>query len=397
MPAPVVLAALGALLVSLDSSLNIALPAIATTFGVGPSGVRWMIICYVVTYALTAFAAGILADRVGARKVFIAGLWFSGVVFAGYWAAPSFAAVLALRVAQGLGGGFIYGTAPALVTQALPRERHGRGLGVMSLGLGTGLSIGPAIGGLAVDVLSWRAVFLFRAPLAIALAVLATAALGRASRGGAAPRMLAPRDLARASVLRSAALAFLANYAQFSIWLLIPFYLVSVRSLTASVGALFFTLTPFGTAVAAPLAGWAADRIGARWPAVAGLALEAAGLLIVSRLGDTSPLEWVIAGLALVGLGVGIFQVSNLAEMMTAFPRAQQGAAGGLAFLSRTLGSAAGVAVSAALFDARLATSGAITAAFQWAFFGAAMVAALGVLIALVPALSPAREGSAAL
>ena len=63
----------------------------------------------------------------------------------------------------------------------------------------------------------------------------------------------------------------------------------------------------------------------------------------------------MVAGLLLVGFGVGVFQVPNLTEMMAAFPRAQQGAAGGLAFLGRALGSAAGVQVTAALFDARSA------------------------------------------
>ena len=133
MPAPVVLAAFGALLVSLDASLNIALPAVAAAFGIGPAAVRWMIICYVATYALTALGAGILADRLGALRVFTAGLWLSAVVFAAYWLAPSYAATLACRVAQGVSGGLIYGTASALVTQSLPRERYGRGLGVMSL------------------------------------------------------------------------------------------------------------------------------------------------------------------------------------------------------------------------------------------------------------------------
>src|ERR1700720_4813550 len=133
---PVLLAALGALMVSLDSAINIALPAIAEAFGVEPAAIRWVIICYVLTYALTAFAAGVLADRFGPGPVFTAGLWLSGLVFIGYAFAPAYGTVLLLRMAQGLGGGLVYGTAPALVTLSLPRERHGRGLGLMSLGIG---------------------------------------------------------------------------------------------------------------------------------------------------------------------------------------------------------------------------------------------------------------------
>jgi MFS family permease len=378
MPAPVVLAALGALLVSLDASLNIALPAVAAAFGIGPAAVRWMIICYVGTYALTALGAGILADRLGALRVFTAGLWLSAAVFAAYWLAPSYAVTLACRVAQGVSGGLIYGTASALVTQSLPRERYGRGLGVMSFGLGVGVAVGPVIGGLLVDGFGWRAVFLYRAPLALALGAVAVRSLGRSLR-------------ARLTVLRPAVLAFLATFAQFSVWLLIPFYLVSARAIGASLGGVFFTLSPLGTALAAPLAGWAADRLGTRWPIVIGLGIETLGLAVISRLAPDSPLVAVVAGLLLVGFGVGVFQVPNLTEMMAAFPRAQQGAAGGLAFLGRALGSAAGVQVTAALFDARRAAGAGFMSAFESAFLGAALVAGLATVIALVPALVRGR------
>jgi MFS family permease len=386
MPAPVVLAAFGALLVSLDASLNIALPAVAAAFGIGPAAVRWMIICYVATYALTALGAGILADRLGALRVFTAGLWLSAAVFAAYWLAPSYAVTLACRVAQGVSGGLIYGTASALVTQSLPRERHGRGLGVMSLGLGVGVAVGPVIGGLLVDGLGWRAVFLYRAPLALALGAVAARSLGFSLAGDATE----PRRLALADVARPAVLAFLATFAQFSVWLLIPFYLVSARAIGASLGGVLFTLSPLGTALAAPLAGWAADRLGTRWPIVIGLGIEMLGLVVISGLTPKSALVMVGAGLLLVGFGVGVFHVPNLTEMMAAFPRGQQGVAGGLAFLGRALGSAAGVQVTAALFDARSAAAGFMSA-FQSAFLGAALVAGLAVLIALAPALLRGR------
>ena len=148
---PVLLAALGALLVSLDSAINIALPAMASAFGVEPAAIRWVIICYVLTYAFTAFSAGLLADRLGPGPVFTAGLWLCGATFLGYLVAPSYGTVLLLRAAQGFGGGLVYGTAPALVTLSLPPERHGRGLGLMSLGLGVGLGIGPLLGGVLLE------------------------------------------------------------------------------------------------------------------------------------------------------------------------------------------------------------------------------------------------------
>ena len=233
---PVLLAALGALLMSLDSAINIVLPAMAEAFGVAPAAIRWVIICYVLTYALTAFAAGLLADRLGPGPVFSAGLWICGFAFLGYLAAHSYAMVLLLRVLQGLGGGLVYGTAPALVTLSLPRERHGRGLGAMSLGLGVGLGVGPMLGGVLLDAFGWSSTFLFRAPLFLAAAVLAQTRLRALGGAPSLPRRIELADVLRVPVLRSAALAFLSNHAQFSVWLLVPFYLVGPLALSPTVG-----------------------------------------------------------------------------------------------------------------------------------------------------------------
>lgn len=389
---PVLLAALGALLMSLDSAINIVLPEMAEAFGVAPAAIRWVIICYVLTYALTAFAAGLLADRLGPGPVFSAGLWICGFAFLGYLAAHSYAMVLLLRVLQGLGGGLVYGTAPALVTLSLPRERHGRGLGVMSLGLGVGLGVGPMLGGVLLDAFGWSSTFLFRAPLFLAAAVLAQTRLRALGGAPSLPRRIELADVLRVPVLRSAALAFLSNHAQFSVWLLVPFYLVGPLALSPTVGGLVFTLTPLANALAAPVGGAATDRIGPRVPLVVGLALELAGLLAIARMTAHTPLALVGVAMALVGVGVGLFQVPNLAQMMTAFPQAQQGAAGGLAFFGRTLGSAVGVQVTAALFDARVSRDGFLPA-FHVAFLAAAAVCALAVLLALLPGPA-ARESS---
>ena len=391
---PVLLAALGALLMSLDSAINIVLPAMAAAFGVAPAAIRWVIICYVVTYALTAFVAGVLADRLGPAPVFVAGLWLSGVTFLGYALAPAYVGVLLLRMAQGLGGGLVYGTAPALVTLSLPRERHGRGLGMMSLGLGVGLGIGPLVGGVLLEHFGWAASFLFRAPLFLAVAVLAQTQVRRLGGARPARRRVALADLLRLPVLRNALLAFLSNHAQFAVWLLVPFFLIGPLGLSPTVGGLVFALTPLANALVAPLGGVLTDRVGARGPLACGLALEAAGLLAIATLTAGTSLVLVGVAMALVGLGVGLFQVPNLAQMMASFPPAQQGVAGGLAFLSRTLGSAVGVQVTAALFDARVGRDGFLSA-FHVAFLAAAAVCAVGAVLAVLPG-GPARAAPVA-
>jgi MFS family permease len=384
---PVLLAALGSLVVSLDAAVNIAFPAMARAFGIGPGAIRWVIICYVFTYALTAVAAGLLADRAGPAPVFAAGLWLSVLAFLSYPFLGSLAAVLAARVVQGVGGGLVYGTAPALVTLSLPRERHGRGLGLLAFGHGVGLTAGPIVGGALVGW-GWPWVFVFRAPVAVAAGVLAPLVLPRRP-GTGAWRLPPRRDLAAPAVIQALVLAFLANGAQFSVWLLAPFYLVSFRGLSATLGGLFFVLTPLGSAVAGPLGGLATDRLGRRAPMVLGLALEAAGLAALSRAGAETPLAVVALALLAVGLGLGAFQVPNLAQVMAAFPRGHQGAAGGLAMLGRTLGVVAGVQANALVFGAVEAGHGP-AAGFAAAFGVSAGVCALAAALAARPARMPA-------
>jgi MFS family permease len=376
------IAAGGALVVSLDSSVNVAFPAMAQAFAVPPERVRWVIICYVFTYALTAFAAGALADRVGHGRVFRLGLALSALAFMAAGLAPTFGWLLAARALQGLGGGCVYGTAPGIVTLAAAPADRGRALGFLGAGMGVGLSVAPIVAGMLVDAFGWPSIFLMRVPLALVALIAALAALPPAS-APRAPRLVAVADLVRAPVLAAGALAFLANAGIFSIWLLAPFYLVNARGLDVSTAGVLFMLTPLGTTLAAPPAGRLADLAGARGPIIAGLALEALGLVVLSRADAATPVALLALALFAAGFGLGLFQVPNMAVVMAAFPAAQQGAAGGLAFLARTLGTVAGVAALAQLFGVRRLGLGLGPAAAE-AFLIAAVIVAVAVAVAVV-------------
>src|SRR6266571_1458642 len=303
-------AAAGAFVVSLDSMVNISFPAMAAAFGAPPEQVRWVIIGYVGSYAVTSFVAGAAADRIGHLPVFRAGLGLSAAAFA-----------------------------------------------------------------------------IFHARVPAALVALAWAlAVRRSERVTASRRLVAARDILRASVLFASGLSFVANAAIFAIWLLAPFYLVTVRGLPAASGGVLFMLTPLGTAAAAPLAGWLADRVGARLPMVVGLVLEAIGLGVMSRVEAATPLALVALALCAAGFGLGVFQVPNMVSVMAAFPAHHQGAAGGLTFLARTLGVVTGVAILAAVFAGRREIVG-----FQPAFAEAFTLAALAVAVAAVAGLAVGR------
>jgi predicted MFS family arabinose efflux permease len=234
--------------------------------------------------------------------------------------------------------------------------------------------------GLLVDAFGWRAVFHLRVPLGLATLAWAWAVMPTAP-AARAPRLVAPRDLVRRAVVLPGALSFTANAGSFAIWLLAPFYLVSARGMDASSAGLLFMLTPLGTTLAAPLAGRLADRAGAAVPVVSGLALEAAGLALLSRAAPESTLVLVAAALFVAGFGLGMFQVPNMAVVMTAFPAGQQGAAGGFTFLARTLGIVAGVLGLAHFFAARRLVIGLAPAASE-AFLVAGLTVALAAVVA---------------
>jgi len=371
------IAAAGVFVVSLDSTINIALPAMAASFGVPPERMRWVIIAYVFTYAITSFAGGAWADRAGHGRVFAAGLAVSAIAFLLAGVAIDFGWFLAARVVQGFGGGLVYGTAPGIVTAAAAPQGRGRALGVMSAAIAVGYCVGPLMAGALVDGFGWRAVFHVRVPMALVVLAWALLAL-RGHRVQAAQRLVAARDILRARVLWAGALAFLANAGIFAIWLLAGFYLVTLRGFDTATAGLLFMLTPLGTAVAAPLAGRIADRWGPRWPATAGLAAQALGLLLLGNAGASTA---ALAGaLFLSGFGLGIFQVPNMALVMAAFPPGHQGAAGGFTFLSRTLGTVFGVATLAQVFAWRSSAVGAATA-FADAFTCAAALVAVAAAL----------------
>jgi MFS family permease len=388
---PVLLAALGMLVVSLDSAVNVALPAMAESFGIGPAEIRWVIICYVLTYAVTSVVAGVVADRLGPVPVYAVGMWLSVVAFVLYVLVTAYPLMLATRVVQGLAGGLVYGTSPALVTLSLPRERHGRGLGALAAGQGIGGIAGPLIGG-AIVAWGWPWVFLFRVPLALGAGIVAPWRQPRLA-GAGVWRLPPRREWTAWPVMQGLTLAALASWAQFSVWLLAPFYLVSLRGLSAAAGGLLFVLAPFGAALGGPVAGWLTDRIGRRLPMITGLLLEATGLGMLGLAGTTTPLPVVALALFLVGFGMGSFQVPNLAQVMAAFPRVRQGAAGGLAHLGRTLGVVAGVQAAATVYGSLQTTFGPAVA-FRAAFGAASAVCLLAVVLALVPGPRTARPES---
>src|SRR5437660_5374387 len=153
-----ILVALGAFMTTLDSSIvNIGLPAIAHTFGVGVSGaIEWIIIGYLIVIAACLLTLGRLADMVGRKPIYEAGLviFVLGSIFSG--AAPSLVTLIIARLFQGVGGAFIFAVNTAMITSVFPATERGRALGLNAVMVALGLSAGPNIGALLPPPLTAR-------------------------------------------------------------------------------------------------------------------------------------------------------------------------------------------------------------------------------------------------
>ena len=165
--------ALGTLVVPFDSSVNFAFPFITRAFGLPIPAIQWVVIAYTLTYAALMLVFGRVGDMLGYRRIFLAGSLWSAVAFVLCALAPSYGALLAARVLQGVGAALVLSCGPALATSLHPESARTRILGIYTMAIGIGGALGPLIAGLLVPLIDWPAVFWFRAPLALSAFLLA--------------------------------------------------------------------------------------------------------------------------------------------------------------------------------------------------------------------------------
>ena len=327
------------------------------------TSIQWIVLTYMVTFAVALIPAGRLADRVGHARVFRGGLALTGVAHLLCGLAPAWAWLLGARVAQGLGAALVMASAPALVDAGdgggPPRAgagpaRPGGEPRAPSWARSAAASSSARSGGasctwarlplvLLALGLGRRLLAVARAPPAPSTARQAErAARGRRRRRGLADRRTfvianaahLPRD--RGALRRLAPRALLPD---------------RPARLPVGVGGppLHDRAARAGRA-RRPLGGRLADRGAGRWLAPLGLAVEAVGLWLTGRLDDAAAPARIAVALGLGGFGSGLFIVANMHYVMGALPPARQGVAGSLVALMRT----AGVVVGASRDDRRL-------------------------------------------
>lgn len=389
----------------LDTAVNISFPAMTAAFQMPIENVRWIIICYVLTYSSLMLVAGKLGDRFGRRRIFMAGLAVSCVGLLACAAAPSFELLLAARVVQGLGTALAIACGPALATALYDEQARPRIVGYYAAMFAAAGALGPVIGGGLIDAFGWQAVFWFRIPLALTVLAFAWLLPRDDARAGATSpfdiagavtivillaSLAGALNLARDGAVSDVAVAVLftlaAAYAfvlaeraaadpvirlkyfreprftllnilnivicgaSFTPYLFTPFYLTRIAGFDTAVAGLALAASGVGTTVAAAAAGRLAQRGYGRFLVIGGAWVGAAGMILVADTASDSGLLYVLGSLALAGAGLGVFQAAYLDGVTEILPQTERGVAGGLAMATRTMGVIAAVSVFTMLF-----------------------------------------------
>jgi MFS family permease len=436
-PWQVAMIGLGTAAVQLDTSVNIAFPAITRGFDLSIGDIQWVVICYVLTYASLLLALGRVGDTVGHALVFRIGLIISAAALLLVACAPGYGAMLFFRFLQGIGAALVLSCSAALVISLYGEERRSRALGIYTMMLSIGLMAGPLLGGALTAAWDWPAVFWFRIPVALAALLLLRGMPASPPRqagdrfdlpGGIAlvlglvtmlmainrVRELSAIWFALASAAAFAAFIFreqraerpiiavgllkqsgfallnlvsvLTNLAAFSVWLLVAYFLVRVPGTSLAEGGAILATAAAGAVLAAPIGGRIVGRyISAKWLTVLGVVAIAAGLLWVSTWTEQTPTILRVAALFVQGIGSGLFQLGYSDTVTAALPLRDRGVAGSLVLLTRTLGTVTAASVVWMVF-AILNASGGFVEAFQYTFQLAAVLAfAAATLLAVSP------------
>ncbi|MGZ6017642.1 MAG: MFS transporter [Phenylobacterium sp.] len=415
----------------LDGAIaNVALPTIARELHASAASSIWVVNAYQLAITVTLLPLAALGDRLGYRRVYMAGLAVFTLGSLGCALSHTLPTLTAARVLQGLGAGGIMSINAALVRFTYPKKFLGRGIGLNALVISVSAALGPTVAAAILSHWSWEWLFAINVPigvLAIAIAFRAlpvtigsdrkfdwvsavlnaltfgflitgaesiareglASGLSKLAIGGAAGALLSWRELRREAPLvpfdllklpifgLSIATSIVAFAAQMMAYVGLPFYFQGVMGRSAVETGLLMTPWPLAVGIAAPIAGRLADRHRAGTLGGIGMTVFAIGLFAMSlvRPGDGNlDIAW---RMALCGLGFGFFQSPNNRAMVTAAPMHRSGAAGGALATARLLGQTAGAVTTAVFFH--LAGTSAAPAALATA----AGLAALATVVSL--------------
>jgi len=152
----------------------VALPRMAESFGVSADSLQWVITGYILSFSAVLGIAGPLGDRYGRKKLLLVGIVLFGVVSIWVGLANSATMVIIARIFLGIGGGLLFPLSTAVVSASATKENLPRTISILT-GIGTiGMAIGPVVGGVFTEELSWRWVFFINLPIAVVAFIAVT-------------------------------------------------------------------------------------------------------------------------------------------------------------------------------------------------------------------------------
>lgn len=433
---------IGAFMGQLDASIvTLAFPALEDEFAASIGAVTWVGLTYLLVLVGLVAPIGRLADMAGRKLLYTYGfaVFIVGSALCGF--APNLLALNVFRALQAVGAAMLQANSVAIIYAAMPRDKLGRGIGIQGAAQALGLALGPTVGGLLVQAGGWRWIFWVNVPMGIAgvilgwlfiprsrdlvrrgrfdwaglalffpavAALLAAISLGN-DAGWTSPWILALfafaaltlaafllRERATASPMLPLALfrrlpftagigsGLLSYLVMFGTLFVVPFYLQRALEVSPGRSGLILTAMPVVLGVMAPLAGRWADRVGPRPLTVSGMTISALALAGLALL--KSDMTLLLAGLVLLGIGMGLFTPPNNAAIMAAAPADQSGVAAGILNMTRGVGTALGLAATGLVFAAiageNPSAADLVTRGFSAAAWFLAAAAALAAVLA---------------
>ena len=406
---------LGTFMAVLDSTIvNVSLPKIMSSFGVGLSSIQWVSTAYMLAMAGMLPTSGWLADKFGYKRVYFFGLllFTFGSLLCGM--SDNITALILSRIIQGIGGGTVQPLGMAIITREFPQQQRGLALGFWSIASAASVSFGPMLGGYLVDNFSWQLIFDVNVPVGIiALALtfliqreykssrirkfdftgfisviiflpllLYALAEGHAAtnaEGWDAPYILVclaisaiaftvflTRELTAKDPLIDIRLLgnynfgmnniilFVFSMGMFGSTFLFPLYLQTAMDYTAVQSGLVFLPVGILQGVNAPIAGRLSDKMNAKILVTIGMILFVISFLMNVNLSFLTEHHYIMTSLYIRGFGMGmIFTPLNTMSLAT-IPKEKMAQASGISNTIRQIGGSLGVALFTTILTVRV-------------------------------------------
>ncbi|MBB2930999.1 MFS transporter [Paraburkholderia silvatlantica] len=429
----ILVVALGITLAVLDGAIaNVALPTIARHLRASAASSIWIVNAYQLSVTISLLPLASLGDRIGYKRVYLAGMVLFTVASLGCALASTLPELAFARMVQGLGGAGIMSVNTALVRMIYPRTQLGRGVAINAMVVAIASAVGPTLASGVLAIATWPWLFAINVPIGIAALALGLRALpvnerhpapydyvsavlnaivfgllifavdglghGESNRLVALEFVLAivigwffvrrqltqaapllPVDLLANPVFALSISTSVCSFcAQMLAFVALPFMLQETFGFSQVDTGLLMTPWPLVIVGAAPLSGALSDRYPAGMLGGIGLALFALGLLSLATLGAHPAAFDIGWRMALCGMGFGVFQSPNNRQILSSAPRERSGGASGMLGTARLTGQTLGAALVALIFG--IAPQHGPTAALYVATAFAAAAAVVSLL-----------------